>query len=86
MDIVQPAYAILGGPAIIYCVIVVIVGCFIIVNLFIAVLLNAFASPDEEEGDAQAAPSEADPAKAEEKTDDPAEKGARPAARMGVSE
>jgi len=83
VDIVQPAYAIVGGPAIIYCVIVVIVGCFVIVNLFVAVLLNAFASPDEEEGDAQAAPAEADPlpqlAKGDEKNDDAAEKGATPA-------
>ena len=49
VDIVGPAYSIVGGSAILFCVSVVIIGCFIVVNLFIAVLLNAFGEDEEEE-------------------------------------
>jgi len=49
VDVVGPAYAVTGATAIVYCVSVVVIGCFLIMNLFIAVLLNAFGQDDDEE-------------------------------------
>ena len=51
VDIVGPAYVVKGGTAVMFCVTCVVVGCFVILNLFIAVLLNAFGEDDEEEED-----------------------------------
>ena len=49
IDPLGPAVEVAGGAAIAFVVSVVLVGCYVITNLFIAILLNAFADGDEEE-------------------------------------
>ena len=39
-----------GGPgAAVFFIFVLVVGCYLILNLFVAILLEAFATPEEEE-------------------------------------
>jgi voltage-dependent calcium channel L type alpha-1D len=48
VDPAGTAYKIAGPTAVVYMVSVVLVGLMVILNLFIAILLNAFAEPEEE--------------------------------------
>ena len=48
-DGLVPAYLAIGGGAIAFYIAVVLIGSYLMMNLFVAVLLNAFSEHDEEE-------------------------------------
>ena len=51
VDCLGPVAEVAGAPAILFIVVVVLVGCYVILNLFVAVLLNEFADDGADDAD-----------------------------------